>query len=233
MPFFGFIGLLFPLVFLVLIVAVVALVAGGKRESDPTGRRTYAIYLSTVVFVVLFTTIAAIFGAVHSLAELVFVGDAGGVRDFISPGGFTTEVPLEQFPEPSGSGREALMAALIAAVSGLVLYLHGGKLLELRGAEPSPDSPAGRVLLVLGYAVCFFAVFGALGAAAAVLNGLVDAIDPPGGFGGSSDQATATLVSAGLLTAGLGFLFRYTWQKFDLGPRGVMTPPAPPQPPAP
>jgi hypothetical protein len=227
MFFFGFLGFLVPFVFLALIVLVIAMVAGGRGEPDPTGRRLYAIYLSTVTFIALFSVLGTGFFLLHSLLESILVDSASGCP----PG-------IEHCFEPtmlgSGSGgNEVLEAALLVLASGVVLYLHGRKLLDLVDEKPSADSPSGRVILTFGYATAFGLVFTILGSSAAALSSLVDVLDP-GGFA-SGDQATATVVSSGLFAGGGAWLFFYVWRTLGLGiaTRTVAVPPTPPAAPPP
>lgn len=225
MPFFGLLGFIFPLIFVVLIVAAVAVAIGGRRDPDPTGRRPYAIYLTAVTFIALFTTLAAVYALIHSLAEMVFVTDSSG---FLScpPGAIDC---FEQLggPGSGGSGREALQTALIAAVFGVVLYFHGRRVLDVRSEEPGLDTVGGRVLNVFAYAVCFVLLFIGIGAAAAAATSLVDAIDPLGGFDEARGGSLATLVTSVLLALTSASLFRFAWSTFSLGPHGPKAPPPP------
>lgn len=230
MPFFGLLGFVFPLVFVVLIVAAIAVAVGGKRDPDPTGRRPYAVYLTAVTFIALFTTLGAVYALVHSLAEMAFVDGSSGFVPACPPGAidcFEESVDLGS----GGSGREALQNALIAAIFGAVLYFHGQRVLDVRREEPGLDTVGGRVLNVFAYAVCFVLLFIGIGAAAAAVTSLVDAIDPVGGFDDARGGSLATLVTTALLTVGSGFLFRFAWSTFALGPHGPKAPP-PPQYPA-
>lgn len=232
MAFLGLLGFLVPLVFVVLIVAVIAAVVGGRGEADPTGRRSYAIYLTSVTFIAFFTTLLMVFGLVDALMETLVVGSSGPE---CPPGLVDCGIPIDA---GSGSGgREVLQAAFVSVAAGVVLYLHGKKLLELKDEEGTAETAAGRVLLTFGYAVAFVLVFVALGAASAALTSLVDVVSPPDGSfrGDPGDRATATLISAGALAAASVFLFRYVWGTFGLGirprPQGTRLPP-PPTPPA-
>jgi hypothetical protein len=230
--FLGLLGFLVPLVFVVLIVAVVAAVVGGRGEADPTGRRPYAIYLTAVTFIAFFTTLLTLFGLVSSLMDTIIVGSSGGPE--CPPGLIDCGIPIDA---GSGSGgREVLQAAFVSAVAGIVLYLHGKKLLELKDDEGTAETAAGRVLLTFGYVVAFVLVFVALGAASAALTSLVDSISPPQhSFGGEvGDRSLATFISAGLLAAASVFLYSYVWRTFGLGirprPQGTRSAP-PPTPP--
>lgn len=225
MPFFGVLSFVFPLVFVVLIVAAVAAAVGGRREPDPTGRRPYAIYLTAVTFIALFTTLAAVYALIHALAKMVFVAGSTGFSS-CPPGAIDCFNQIGG-PVSGGSAREALQTALIAAVFGLVLYFHGRRVLDVRGEEPGLDTVGGRVLNVFAYAVCFVLLFVGIGAAVAAVTSLVDAIDPQSGFPGERGSALATLLTSVLLAAASGFLFRFTWSTFALGPHGPKAP-APP-----
>ena len=232
MPFFGVLGFLFPLVFVVLIVAVIAAAVGGRREPDPTGRRPYAIYLTAVTFIALFTTLGAGYALIHSLAEMLFVDGGGLLTPPCPPGSIT----CPEFEVPSGpgnaSGREALQTALLTAVFGVVLYFHGRRVLDVKSEEPGLDTAGGRVLNVFGYSLCFVLLFVGIGAATAAVTSLVDAIDPIDGFGDARGGALATLVTSVLLGLTSGLLFRYAWNTFGLGPHRPKAPPPPEYTPA-
>lgn len=234
MPFFGVLGFLFPLVFVVLIVAVIVAAVGGRREPDPTGRRPYAIYLTAVTFIALFTTLGAAYALIHSLAEMLLV-DGGQLRTVCPPGAFDCVEELDPFsgaPHTGGSGREALQTALLAAIFGVVLYFHGRRVLDVKSEEPGLDTAGGRVLNVFGYALCFVLLFVGIGAAVAAATSLIDAIDPIDGFGDARGGALATLVTSVLLALTSGLLFRYAWNTFGLGPHRPKAPPPPEYTPA-
>jgi len=228
-PFFGLLGFVFPLVFVVLIVAAIAAAVGGRRDPDPTGRRPYAIYLTAVTFIALFTTLAALYALIHSLAEMAFVNDSSVFTTGCSPGSVGCEVPIDYYggPDSGGSGREALQNALFAAVFGVVLYFHGRRVLDVRSEEPGLDTVGGRVLNMFAYAVCFVLLFIGIGATAAAVTSLVDAIDPLGGLDDARGGSLATLVTSVLLALTSGFLFRFAWSTFALGPHGPKAPPPP------
>jgi hypothetical protein len=227
MPLIGFLGFLVPLGFLALLVLVIAAMVGGRGEPDPTGRRLYAIYLAIVTFITLFTTLGTTFLLLQSLFETLLVGSSADC-----PSGVVNETCVML---GSGSGgREVLQAALVVAATGVVLYLHGRKLLELAGERPAADSPTGRVILTFGYATAFGLVFAILGGTAAALSALVDL--PAGGSGfRSTDQTLATLLSSALFAGGSAWLFFYVWRTLGLGitTRVTPTPPTPPSAPPP
>ena len=227
MPFVWFLSFLYPLVFIVLIIAAVAATIGGRREPDHTGRRPYAIYLTAITFIALFTTLGAGFALIHSLAEIAFVNGDAASATTCPPGAVNCFGGSPYGEAQSSSGREALQTALITAVFAVVLYFHGRRLLDLRRDEPSPDTTGGRVLNVFAYALCFVLLFVGLGAATAALTSVVDSIDPASDFGDAQGRALATLVTTVLLAVASGFLFRFTWTTFALGPRQPEVPPPP------
>ena len=227
MPFIGLLGFLYPLVFVVLIVAVVAAAVGGRREADHTGRRPYAIYLTAVTFIALFTTLGAGYALIHSLAEMIFVDSSAVISPACPPGALDCPEPHFIDPPTGSAGREALQTALIAAVFGAVLYFHGRRVLDVKSEEPGLDTAGGRVLNVFGYAVCFVLLFVGIGAAAATVTSLVDAVDPIGGFDDARGPALATLITSALLAVTSGLLFRYAWNTFGLGPHRPKAPPPP------
>lgn len=222
---FAFLGFLFPMVFIGLIVLIIAALVVTRGDTDTTGRRPYAVYLAVVTFVGLVISIGSSFAFLKSLFDWILVGSSGPD----CPPGFPD---CEAFGELGGSiggtgGEEVLEALLVLAIAKVATYLHGRKLLELRALEPGSSSPAGRVLVAFAYGVAFIAVFTILAAAFGAVTALVDLI----GSDGDSGQATSTLLTSLALGAGLAWLFRYTWNRFDLGLKAAA--PVPPAPPAP
>jgi heme/copper-type cytochrome/quinol oxidase subunit 2 len=123
----------------VLVLAVIIL-AAGRGEPDTSGRRAFAVYLSAVSFVAIFTLVFASFAAVRSLAN-VFVD--GRSED--------------------AAVRGAVQAGLIAGAAVAVLVFHARRRRELRsGADFDAGGPAWRIDRAYLYAVCFVAVLVAL-----------------------------------------------------------------------
>lgn len=218
----GFIGFLFPMLFLGLIILVIAALVGARGEPDPTGRRPYAIYLSLVTFIGLFTTLGSLFALVKSFFDTVIVS---GASDGCPPGLIDCGMSFQS----GGSGaRGTVTALLIVLLAGALTFLHGRKLLELRGLEPGSSSSSARTLVVFGYAVSFAAVFGALAAVVSAATSLVDVLDPQFGNG---EIATSNLMTGLVLAVVNGLVFRYAWSWFDLGLKttgSIQPPPAPP-----
>jgi len=221
---FAFVGFLFPLVFVGLIVLIIAALVVGRGETDTTGRRPYAVYLAVVTFVGLLATIGGAFAFLKALFDWMLIGSSGPA----CPPGFPDCGAFDMGGEFGGGtgGKEVLEALLILAISAVLTFLHGRKLLELRALEPGSSSPAARVLVAFAYGIAFVAVFSVLAAAVASASAIVDL-----GASDDTDQATSTLLTSLVLGVGLGFLFRYTWNTFDLGLK--LTAPAPTAPPAP
>jgi hypothetical protein len=123
----------------VLVLAVIIL-AAGRGEPDTSGRRAFAVYLSAVSFVAIFTLVFASFAAVQSLAN-VFVD--GRSED--------------------AAVRGAVQAGLIAGAAVVVLVFHARRRRELRsGSDFDTGGPAWRIDRAYLYAVCFVAVLVAL-----------------------------------------------------------------------
>lgn len=226
MAFLGFLSTLIPLLTVGLIVLVIAALVGGRGEADPTGRRPYAIYLSLVTFIGLFATLGALFALVKAISDKLLLDGSQECIGFDCP----------DFGTGSGSGlREILIAALIVAIAGAFTYLHGRKLLELRGLEMGSASAPGRVLNVFGYSVSFFGVFIVLAFAVAAATSLVDIVDEP--FSGARDAGISTLLTALVMVVATGLVFRFAWSRFELGigkaqPTSAAPDPTPPAPPA-
>lgn len=222
---FTLLGFLFPLVFLALIVLVVAVLVGGRGDPDITGRRPYAIYLAIVTFVGLVASIGAVFALLKALIDTILVD---GGSDLCPPGAVGC-IGGGPFGGGGGGAREVIESALVLAAAGVLTYLHGQRLLELRALEPGASSASARVLVVFGYAVSFITVFAVLGSVVTALSALVNVVDPEGGFGGGRDQALSTLLTSLALAAINAWLFLYTWRAFELGLKP--TPPVAPSPP--
>ena len=219
---FAFVGFLFPLIFIGLIVLIIAALVVGRADPDTTGRRPYAVYLAVVTFVGLLATIGGAFAFVKSIFDWLLVGSSGPA----CPPGFPDCGAFDMGSEFGGGtgGKEVLEALLILVISAVLTYLHGRKLLELRALEPGSSSSAARVLVAFAYGIAFVAVFSVLAAAIAAATGLVDLATSD-----DTDQATSTLLTSLVLGTGLAFLFRYTWNTFDLGLKAAApVPPAPP-----
>lgn len=78
---FGF-ELLIPIVVIGLIVLAIAAFSSDRREPDPTGRRPYAVYLFSVVFVTLFIALFSGISVVSSIVRIGLPEDQGYERSF-------------------------------------------------------------------------------------------------------------------------------------------------------
>jgi hypothetical protein len=100
MPFFFPFGLVE--IGLVVLVVVALILVGRRIAPDPTGRRPFAIYLLSVMFLTLFTTAAAVGQIGSTLADLV--KDEHVVEPPVAPpipGPVATLEPIEQIPRES------------------------------------------------------------------------------------------------------------------------------------
>ena len=84
---FGFLEFI-PLVVIGLIILAVANTASGRQDPDPTGRRPYAIYLVSVIFVSLLMLLFSATAVVSELASLAVGGDEIRPYAVLEEGGY-------------------------------------------------------------------------------------------------------------------------------------------------
>jgi hypothetical protein len=220
----------------VLLLAVIIL-ATGRGEPDPKGRRAFAVYVSAVSFIALFTVVLATFAAVTSLASLVrddtsfvleedaFDGDGGviigpGGEPLFGDGSFNDGGSFESPDREDAVARETVQALLIAVFAGLVLLFHERRRRELRDEEGFAGSAAWRVDRAYLWTVCFAAVLIALFAGANAVYEVFRAAAP----GVTSDvgddevvreMAASAFLSAGYLAIVAGLVFWFHWRQGD------------------
>jgi hypothetical protein len=218
----------------VLLLAVIIL-ATGRGEPDPKGRRAFAVYVSAVSFIALFTLVLATFAAVTSLAGLVeddeepalFDGDFGGTLEgegFLLLGEGELDGIDLPVPDPPDRGdavaRDTIQALLIAAFAAAVLLFHERRRRDLRREEGFAGSATWRVDRAYLWTVCFTAVLIALFAAASALYEVFRALAP----GVASDigddtivrqSAASAFISAGYLAVVAGLVFWFHWRQGD------------------
>src|SRR5437764_2474817 len=117
--------------------AIVAVVTA-RREPDPAGTRPYAIYLSLILFVAVFT---ALFAATAMISNLVRIplkeygvgGAAYGSQSI--PGALLRRLTPLHGPAASRLDREhtagVIQAALVLVAALLVLWFHVGRIRDL------------------------------------------------------------------------------------------------------
>jgi hypothetical protein len=237
MVLFSALGFLIPAVLVGLIVLGILALAGGRGEPDPTGRRTYALYLVAASFVALFVTLFAATAMVSSIVRIAlpdrenqdcveFEGgiSCGGTFGPV-PGGVDgasqSYAPLRRFDPDRGHTRDAVQSGLVAVAAALVLWFHARRALALVHEPDFASSPALRTYRAYLYSVCFVAILVVLFASVAAVYGLIRIVAPGTtgpGFGGSSaerDQGIAQLVTGGLLAAAAYAVFAFHWRRAD------------------
>ncbi len=222
----AFIGLA-PLVLLGVILLLVLGLAG-RGEPDPTGRRTYGVYLFAVTFVSLFIVLFASLLVVQALVQVALPDPSGVVP-----------VPVPSFqPSSSAAGsayqditsqvrsydpnREhwanAVASALVALAAGLVLRFHAERARELVRQPGFEGSTVWRTYQVYIHAVCFVSILIALVAGALAAYGLFRVIAPgvTAQFTPATDerdQGVSELVTGGVLAAASFAIFHFHWRR--------------------
>jgi hypothetical protein len=232
--FFGGIEFLFfPLALLGVIVLGIVSVVAGRREPDPDGSRSYAVYLVSITFIALFVTLFASFGVLSSLLDLATDGG--------DPGIVTPTPGFEPFPGgavdlgPDATDRAisgAVGAAIAALAAGGLLYFHALRLLELVDRPNFERSGARRTFVGYLYFTCFVAALIAVGAAATAAFGIFEIV-APGVAGSERDLGLVKLVSASALAAAGTVIFLYHWNRAEYLRARLGAAPPPPPPGAP
>lgn len=236
MFFFGGFELLLPVVLLGLIVLGILALAG-RGETDPTGRRSFAVYLFAVAFVSLFVALIALTGLVSSVVRIALPEHAGpdcvqfqgGVscasRFPVTrpvPAGETAVYaptqPFQRFDPDRQHKAQAVQTGLVAIAAILVLWFHAKRARELIGEPGFDEGPGRRVYLVYLYAVSFLAILIVLFAGSTAAYGLFRIIAPgtTGFLGDTSierDNGVAQLGTGGLLALGAFVIFAFHWRR--------------------
>jgi hypothetical protein len=240
LEFLSILGLI-PFVLLGLVVLGVLALAG-RGEPDPTGGRTYALYLFAVTFISLFITLFALIGVVQAVVRIplsdvggevpVAIGSSGAGYGSVGGSGLTTPVPgfethsavaqYQSFDPDRELWRMAVQAALIALAAGIVLRFHAAWARELLSEPGVEGSPAWRTYQAYVHAVCFVSVLIALVAGAAAAYGLFRLIAP--GVTAQFSSSTAErqggitqFVIGGLSVLASYAVFAYHWRRSARG----------------
>ena len=211
--------------------AIVAVVAA-RREPDPVGTRPYAIYLSLILFVAMFT---ALFAATAVVSNAVRVP----LKDYVASSGSTQLTPVQHSKHAVASGRSStstggavltpydaddqhvaglVQAGLVVIAALFVLSFHVRRIRDLVKEPRFETSPGRRTYQVYLHAVTFVSMTVLLFAAAAALYGLFRAVAP-----GTTDQSVPTtvergdgiaqLVATGFLAIAAYAIFAYHWHR--------------------
>jgi hypothetical protein len=242
MDFFGE-GFAFLIAFAIVLplglLALVVLVLAGGRDIDPTGRRTFALYVAVVSFVAVFTALTASTQVVNSLTEKIRDEDAS--EDFEDFEDFDTE-DLEDFEDFGDSGsdvtqndrviRGAVQAGLVLAVSIGVLVFHTRRRREYMAHPEFAGSAAWRTDRAYLYAVCFTAILVFLFATGFGSYEIFQ-VFAPGVFASGDDSVARkdglqALLTLGWLALASVAIFRYHWRQAHPRAAPATPPPAPP-----
>jgi hypothetical protein len=217
------------------LLALVVLVLAGGRDIDPTGRRTFTLYVAAVSFIALFTALIASTAVVSSLAEKI--DDDESSEDFVFPEDFPQD---GAFPEDrgildgdgDGDGDDdffddsdvsendrvlqgTVQGALVLVAAGAVLLFHHRRRREYLAESDFEGSAAWRADRAYVYATCFTVVLVFLFATGFGSYNLFKLI-APGVFGSGDDSGIRkdglqALLTLGWLALASGGIFRYYW----------------------
>ena len=241
----GFEGLLIGLAVVFAVVPLLALlilvVAGGRGEPDPTGKRSFALYLGTVCFVALFTALVASTLLVASVTEKI--KDEESTDESAEEFEFEDDIfPDEEFEDDfdeefeEGFGGEdqsdvtendrilqgVVRSGLILGAAVGVLVFHARRRRDL---EADPDAAAGtaawRVDRSYQYVVCTTAVLIFLFAAGVGAYDLFR-VAAPGVFASGDDtvarkEGLQSLLTLAWLAIGAGAIFWWFWGRVRPG----------------
>ena len=248
-------GLLIPVVLVVvagLVVLVAAAISGGRRETDPNGERTVAVFLGVVNWVALFTVLFATFAIVVAITGYIHSGDAPRFQPQVSvPGGGTISgsvprgtvtygslpqnVILAQASPGYNVTSAALGAGLVALAAIGVLRVYRRRLWAVIQEPSRRSGPAGPPMQVYLLATAFTAVFIAFGAGSSALYGIYRAVAPgvAGIASGAHGPGVRQLLDSAYLALGALVIFRRHHRlAFPPAPLPPAAPPPPPSPPA-
>src|SRR4051812_13194828 len=161
-------GFLFAVSFVLTAVTLIPLLIGGifvivvvanRADPDLTGRRPASVYSFATAFLSLFLALFASAAVVAALSSLIhnhhrgsqrFVGGLGGVPGVLRG--------TSLHPVGDAAARDAVLAALLAIVAGVVYMLHARAAARLSEGAPLGD-PIARVRASYVSAVSFTCVF--------------------------------------------------------------------------
>ena len=231
-----------------LIVLGILVVVSARGETDPTGRRPYALYLCAVVLVTVFTALFASFAVVHSLVDMP-VNDRNGIEvdstthipqgqneDQLSRWAIRVGTNMQHHNGENPDDRDlrtAVQAGLVTLAAAVVLLFHLGRLRALTGEAEFKGSAAWRVHRVFVYAVAFVAVLTALFAAAAALYDIFRVIAPGVTQTDGRGRGWADFASSAYLAVGATLIFLAAWNRGRTEPPVAEPPPPAPPPPEP
>ncbi len=226
-------GFTFLLAFAVVLplglLALVVLVLAGGRDIDPTGRRTFTLYVATVSFVAVFTALIASTVIVSSLTEKI--KDDGSSDELFDFDDFDDFEEFEDFEGVEGGSdvsqndrvlQGVVQGGLVLVAAGGVLVFHHRRRREYLAAADFEGSAAWRADRAYVYAVCFTAILIFLFASGFGSYNVFKLIGP-GVFGAGDDDAIRKSALQALLTLAwlalaAGAIFRYYW--LQMHPRG-------------
>lgn len=156
-------GLAFAIGAAVAVALLIPLLVGGvfvivtvanRADPDPTGRRPAVVYGFAIAFVTLFVTLFATAGFVASLCNLIGShrrGRGGGLL------GSVMHQSASQHPVGDAVARGCVLSLVVAAVAGIVYYLHATAAARA-SADAVTGDPNARVRASYVSAVSFVAV---------------------------------------------------------------------------
>ena len=166
---FAAFGVLIIALPLALIILGLAIVFNGRREPDPTGVRTTAVYFSLVDFTALIVLVLAATSIMASLSSLIVdeedrqtassfdaVGPATDITEFeTDPFSLDEDFEVESVDPDDKAIRDTIQGGLIV-VPALLVFLFHWRRREAFVAEPRfEQSPGFRVDRIYLYAICF------------------------------------------------------------------------------
>lgn len=215
--FFWIVPLLFVLALIFIGVSI-----GARKEPDPGGRRPYAIYLLSVVFIAFLAAFVSVAGAGSKTVELIVTDyeDAQEDLDFGLQGGSGDEGGVFEYinlyEETRARDISALLNfALILMVALGLLVWHWNRLAELKGESTFPGSSAERTYTAFIYLTMFASLLVFTTSVVFGVLALGDVLFPEDLAGGPSglvrDFAYAEIVAAVFAGAAAAAVFRYHW----------------------
>jgi hypothetical protein len=219
-----------------------ALILGGvavgtRREPDPSGRRVYAIYLMTVMFLSILAALVGVSGVGAKTVDLITYdsgatsgrgGDFSGGQEncTTAPDGSvsctSTDVDMTgdfgfqsfELDRRTQDRSELLTYGVVLVVAVGLLVWHGARLNELK-REGSISGVVRGTYAAYVYLMSFTALLIVVTAAVVIILSLGDVIFPSDLSGGPReyvrDDAYAQLVSSLLGGAAAFFVLRYHW----------------------
>jgi hypothetical protein len=226
---FVLLGFLGPILVLGVIVLAIGALATGRGDSDPDGRRPYALYLAGVAFIALLVSLGA-FGVISSATVDAVHNDDGA--------SLTTSGD-DVFASSSSSSKDERTRTAVAGLITLGLALplawwHQDRLRRLTNEPAVVGTAAWRTGQAYRYSVCFVTVLVALGAAATTGYAVFSAIAPGISGIGKRSNGVADAITAILVGGAAAALFVLHWrqaqQSAPVRPSVAGPPPVPPEP---